>query len=86
MTVTPQYQVRPPMPPTHLFLIDVSQPAVTSGATAAVCSSVARILDELPGGDRTRVRCAGREQPGGGRGLAGRQGARAAATAAARAC
>lgn len=55
MTVTAEYQVRPPMRPTHFFLIDVSQPAVTSGATAAVCSSVARILDDLPGGDRTQV-------------------------------
>ncbi len=32
------------------------QPAVASGATAAICSSIARVLDELPGGDRTQVR------------------------------
>lgn len=50
-----EYQVRPPMRPTHFFLIDVSQPAIASGATLAVCSSVARLLDELPGGDRTQV-------------------------------
>lgn len=55
MTVTPEYQVRPPMRPTHFFLVDVSQPAIASGATAAVCSSIARILDDLPGGDRTQV-------------------------------
>lgn len=55
MTVTAEYQVRPPMAPTHFFLIDVSQPAVASGATAAICSSIARVLDELPGGDRTQV-------------------------------
>ena len=42
-------QVRPPMTPTHFFLIDVSFIAVTSGATAAACASVARVLDELPG-------------------------------------
>ena len=55
MTVTPEYQVRPPMRPTHFFLIDVTQPAVASGATAAICSSVAKLLDDLPGGDRTQV-------------------------------
>ena len=55
MSVSGEYQVRPPMRPTHFFLIDVSQPAVSSGATAAVCSSVAKILDELPGGERTQV-------------------------------
>ena len=60
MSVTAEYQVRPPMRPTHFFLIDVSQPAVASGATAAVCSSVARILDDLPGGDRTQVGGMGR--------------------------
>ncbi|PSC68317.1 transport Sec24-like protein [Micractinium conductrix] len=55
MTVTPAYQVRPPMRPTHFFLVDVSQPAVSTGATAAACSSIARILDDLPGGDRTQI-------------------------------
>jgi protein transport protein SEC24 len=44
------------MRPTHFFLIDVSAAAVASGATAAVCSSIARCLDELPGGERTQVR------------------------------
>ena len=42
-------QVRPPMAPTHFFLIDVSYIAVSSGATAASCASVARVLDDLPG-------------------------------------
>ena len=37
------------------------QPAVASGATAAICSSIARVLDELPGGDRTQVGCAGHQ-------------------------
>lgn len=55
MRVGGEYQVRPPMHPTHFFLIDVSQPAVSSGATSAVCSSLARLLDDLPGGERTRV-------------------------------
>lgn len=38
------------MAPTHFFLIDVSYTAVCSGATVSACASVARILDELPGG------------------------------------
>jgi len=37
------------MAPTHFFLIDVSYIAVSSGATAASCASVARVLDDLPG-------------------------------------
>lgn len=37
------------MAPTHFFLIDVSYTAVSSGATASACASVARVLDELPG-------------------------------------
>lgn len=54
-TVGGEYQVRPPAPPTFLFLIEVSAAAVASGATAAVCASLALLLDDLPGGDATRV-------------------------------
>ena len=55
MVATKEYMVRPPMPPVHMFLIDVSQPALASGATATVCSSLARLLGELPGGERAKV-------------------------------
>ena len=55
LAATAEYMVRPPMPPVHFFLIDVSHPAITSGATAAACSSIAKILAELPGGERTQV-------------------------------
>ncbi|GAB4822012.1 hypothetical protein N2152v2_009058 [Parachlorella kessleri] len=55
LVATKEYMVRPPMSPVHFFLIDVSHPAVSTGATAAVCSSIAKILQELPGGDRTEV-------------------------------
>lgn len=55
LVATKEYMVRPPMPPTHFFLIDVSFPAISTGATAAACSSIAKILGELPGGDRTQV-------------------------------
>lgn len=43
-------QVRPPMLPSYLFLIDVSYTAVQSGATAAACASISAILDDLQGG------------------------------------
>ena len=55
MVVSGEYQVRPPMAPTHFFLIEVSQPALASGATAAACAAIAKLLAELPGGDRTQV-------------------------------
>ena len=42
-------QVRPPMPPTHFFLVDVAHTAVTSGATAAACRCIASNLDDLQG-------------------------------------
>lgn len=42
-------QVRPPMAPSHFFLIDVSYNAITTGATAAACSAVLRVLDEIQG-------------------------------------
>ena len=50
-----EYMVRPPVAPTFFFLIEVTSAAMESGATAAACASVAQLLDELPGGDRTRV-------------------------------
>ena len=40
------------MVPTHLFLINVTYTAVSSGATASACASIARVLGELPGGPR----------------------------------
>lgn len=42
-------QVRPPMVPTHVFLIDVSHTAVHSGAAAAACAAITSILDDLQG-------------------------------------
>lgn len=49
------YMVRPPMPPSYLFMIDVSTAACTSGAAAAACQAVKRTLGDLPGGERTMV-------------------------------
>ncbi len=45
---TPEYSVRPPMAPAHLFVMDASAPAVASGALATACAAVARCLDDLP--------------------------------------
>lgn len=42
-------QVRPPMPPAHLFLVDVSYQAVTTGLTAAACAAITAVLDDLQG-------------------------------------
>jgi len=50
-----EYMVRPPMPPAFFFCVDVTHAAVTSGATAAVCSSISRTLGSIPGGERTLV-------------------------------
>ena len=43
------------MPPTYVFLLDVSQPAVVSGAVAVACATIRECLDALPGDDRTQV-------------------------------
>lgn len=54
--VAPQdYMVRPPMAPAHLFLIDVSPAAVSTGATSAACAAVAEALEHLQGGERALV-------------------------------
>lgn len=56
IVATKEYMVRPPMQPAHFFLIDVSYNAVASGAVAAVCSSISRLIDELQGGpERVQV-------------------------------
>lgn len=37
------------MPPTHMFLIDVSATAMESGTTAAACNAVSQVLQDLQG-------------------------------------
>ncbi len=44
-----KYQVREPMVPTYLFLIDCTAEAVASGMTATVCSSIRALLGTLVG-------------------------------------
>ena len=43
------------MPPTYVFLIDVSYPAVHSGVLQTVADSIKASLDSLPGGERTQI-------------------------------
>ena len=45
------------MPPTYIFIFDVSQPAVDSGYLHQATSTIKGVLEEntLPGGDRARV-------------------------------
>lgn len=43
------FSVRPPMPPCHFFLVDVSYQAVTSGAMHVACNTIKRVLDSIQG-------------------------------------
>lgn len=45
------------MPPTYVFLLDVSQQAVDSGYLTQAMTTIKGIIDEgtLPGGERTRI-------------------------------
>jgi protein transport protein SEC24 len=49
------YQIRPPQPPTYLFLIDVSPQALLTGMLASAVTSIKAVLSELPGTPRTQV-------------------------------
>ncbi|KAL0025356.1 hypothetical protein WJX79_010862 [Trebouxia sp. C0005] len=54
--IAPQeYMVRSPMPPTYIFLIDVSYRAVGAGILPTMAESIKSCLDKLPGGERTHV-------------------------------
>ncbi|KAI7835269.1 hypothetical protein COHA_010829, partial [Chlorella ohadii] len=50
-----EYMVRAPMPPTYVFVIDVSFAAAASGMLGAVCATIKESLDLLPGDERTQV-------------------------------
>ncbi|CAM8891355.1 unnamed protein product [Rhodiola kirilowii] len=52
---TKEYMVRDPMPAVFFFLIDVSMNAVQTGATAAACSAITQVIDDLPESSRTMV-------------------------------
>ncbi|XP_066348082.1 LOW QUALITY PROTEIN: protein transport protein SEC24 A-like [Miscanthus floridulus] len=50
-----EYMVRPPMPPSYFFLIDVSVSAVRSGLLEVVAKTIKSCLNELPGFPRTQI-------------------------------
>jgi protein transport protein SEC24 len=50
-----EYMVRPPMPPSYMFALDVSQGAVQSGLLATAVNAIKGTLDSLPGDQRTQV-------------------------------
>lgn len=50
-----EYMVRGPMPPTYVFLIDVSFAAASSGMLNSACQAIKACLKSLPGEDRTRI-------------------------------
>lgn len=52
-----EYMNRPPMPPTYIFLFDVSQPAIESGYLQQATHTIKGIIEEgsLPGAERARV-------------------------------
>lgn len=50
-----EYMVRAPMPPTFVFVIDVSFAAASAGMISSACESIKRNLSNLPGDDRTRI-------------------------------
>ena len=51
------YMNRPPMPPTFLFVFDVSKSAIDTGYLPIVTASILKAIesDSIPGGDRTVV-------------------------------
>uniref|UniRef100_A0A1D2A1I9 Protein transport protein Sec24-like CEF n=1 Tax=Auxenochlorella protothecoides TaxID=3075 RepID=A0A1D2A1I9_AUXPR len=55
MVATAEYMVRPPAPPTHLFLIEAGAGAAACGATAAAAAAVASVVEGLPEPERARV-------------------------------
>ncbi|XP_031100345.1 protein transport protein Sec24-like At3g07100 [Ipomoea triloba] len=50
-----EYMVRPPMPPTYFFLIDVSISAIKSGMLEVIAQTIKKCLDSLPGFPRTQI-------------------------------
>ncbi|VAH24356.1 unnamed protein product [Triticum turgidum subsp. durum] len=50
-----EYMVRPPMPPSYFFLIDVSVSAVRSGLLEVVAKTIKSCLDDLLGYPRTQI-------------------------------
>ena len=52
-----EYMNRPPMPPTYIFVLDVSKPALDTGYLATAVATIKSVIESqlLPGGDRARI-------------------------------
>mmetsp|Transcript_52422 Transcript_52422/g.126887 ORF Transcript_52422/g.126887 Transcript_52422/m.126887 type:complete len:1184 (+) Transcript_52422:261-3812(+) len=50
-----EYMVRPPQEPSYFFVLDVSATAVRCGMLHSAAQAIKRSLDDLPGGQRTKV-------------------------------
>jgi len=50
-----EYMVRPPQPPSYLFVIDVGYYSITHGVFQSVIEAIKSLLNEFPGAPRTRI-------------------------------
>lgn len=50
-----EYMVRPPQEPAYFFVLDVSATAVRSGLLQSAARAIKSSLDDLPGGNRTKI-------------------------------
>ncbi|KDD71608.1 hypothetical protein H632_c4699p0, partial [Helicosporidium sp. ATCC 50920] len=50
-----EYMVRAPVPPTYVFVLDVSFAAASTGFLQTACEAIRAALPGLPGDDRTQV-------------------------------
>jgi protein transport protein SEC24 len=50
-----EYMVRAPMPPTYVFLIDVSFAAAANGMLGVTCNAIKSCIDRMTGEGRTRI-------------------------------
>lgn len=52
-----EYMNRPPMPPTYVFVLDVSKPAIDTGYLSMATNTIKSVIEQqlLPGLDRARI-------------------------------
>jgi len=52
-----EYMNRPPMPPTYVFVLDVSKPAIDSGYLGTAVATIKSVIENqlLPGSERARI-------------------------------
>ena len=52
-----EYMNRPPMPPTYIFVLDVSKPAIDTGYLGSCVATIKSVIEGqlLPGGERARI-------------------------------